>query len=153
VSLCVSKGLGAPVGSALVGSHEVIDEALRFRKMLGGGMRQIGMLAAGALHALEHHRSRLGDDHARARAIAEHLRDVPGVEIGPVETNIINVDTPGVPARSVVGAARDHGVLIGSSGPCRVRIVTHLDLRAEDVAVASAALNAALREALRSVHA
>lgn len=146
VSLCFSKGLGAPVGSALVGSHDVIGEALRFRKMLGGGMRQIGVLAAAALHALIHHRSRLVEDHVNAHTIAERLRGVPGTELGPVETNIVNVDLTGVSAERVIRAARERGVLIGASGPHRLRIVTHLDVRAEDAAPAAAALEAALRE-------
>jgi threonine aldolase len=149
VSLCFSKGLGAPVGSALVGSRQVIGEALRFRKMLGGGMRQAGILAAGALHALTHHRSRLGEDHAHARVIAERLNGIAGAEVSPVETNIINVDTPNAPAQSVVRAAHDRGVLISASGARRVRIVTHLDVRAEDVPIAAAALESSIHEALR----
>ncbi|MBC8258882.1 MAG: aminotransferase class I/II-fold pyridoxal phosphate-dependent enzyme [SAR324 cluster bacterium] len=91
VSVCFSKGLGAPVGSALVGSQDFILEARRFRKQYGGGMRQAGIIAAGALYALDNHRSRLAEDHANAKAFAQGLAEIPGIEINPgdVETNII----------------------------------------------------------------
>jgi threonine aldolase len=147
VSVCFSKGLGAPVGSAICGGAETIRAALRFRKMLGGGMRQAGVLAAAALHALERNRERLADDHAAARAIARALREVPGAEVGEPETNIVNVDTPGVPAERLVEAARRRGVLVGSSARSRVRVVTHLDLAPADVAPAARALAEALAEA------
>ncbi|MCC6557978.1 MAG: aminotransferase class I/II-fold pyridoxal phosphate-dependent enzyme, partial [Polyangiaceae bacterium] len=139
VSVCFSKGLGAPVGSAICGGADAIAAALRFRKMLGGGMRQVGVLAAGALHALEHHRDRIAEDHAAARAIAAALREVPGAEIGEPETNIVNVDTPGVPSARLVEAARRRGVLVGSSARCRVRVVTHMDLAPAEVAPAARA--------------
>jgi len=128
VSVCFSKGLGAPVGSALCGPAPLIRRARRWRKMLGGGMRQAGIVAAGALYALEHHRARLPLDHAAARSIATALADVPGVTVLPVETNIVLIDVPGVPAARVVAAAREHGVLIGAFGPERVRAVTHMGL-------------------------
>ncbi|MRG97695.1 low-specificity L-threonine aldolase [Polyangium spumosum] len=147
VSICFSKGLGAPVGSALCGDAETIVRARRFRKMLGGGMRQIGVLAAGALYALEHHRARLAEDHAAARAIAEAIREVPGASVPEVETNIVQVDLP-VAAGELVAAARSRGVLVGASGARRVRVVTHLDLPAARVAEAAAALAAATREVL-----
>lgn len=147
-SMCFSKGLGAPVGSALVGSAPVIARALRFRKMLGGGMRQAGIIAAGALYALDHHRARLAEDHAAAQIIAETIRSVAGAHVEPVETNIINVDIPAVPAQAVVQAAERRGVLIGASGPHRVRIVTHLDLARDDVAWTAQALAAAVRDAV-----
>lgn len=153
VSVCFSKGLGAPVGSALAGSAETIGRALRFRKMLGGGMRQAGVLAAAAIYALDHHRARLGDDHASAKAIAETLRSIDGAHVEPVETNIINLDTPSVPADAVVAAARQRGVLIGASGPHRVRIVTHLDLARDDLAWTAQALAAAVRDALSEARA
>ena len=91
VSVCFSKGLGAPVGSALVGTHEYINEARRFRKQYGGGMRQAGVIAGGALYALENHRERLAEDNANAKAFAEGLAEIEGIEINPeeVETNII----------------------------------------------------------------
>lgn len=151
VSVCFSKGLGAPIGSALAGSQETIARALRFRKMLGGGMRQAGVLAAAALYALDHHRDRLADDHAAAKHIAETIRAIAGAHVDPVETNIVNVDTPQIPADRVVLAARDRGVLIGASGPHRVRVVTHLDLAKDDLPWTAQALAAAVRDALTSI--
>jgi threonine aldolase len=147
VSVCFSKGLGAPVGSAICGNAELVVAARRFRKMLGGGMRQVGVLAAAALFALEHHLERIGDDHAAARAIAEALRAVPGVRVSDVETNIVQFETP-APSEQVVAAAKKHGVLVGATGPRRIRLVTHLDLPANEVAAAAGALSAAVREAL-----
>jgi len=147
VSLCFSKGLGAPVGSVLAGSAAAMTRALRFRKMLGGGMRQAGVLAAAAIYALDHHRGRIADDHVAARVIAEAMAGVAGAHVEPVETNIVNVDTPAVPADRVVQAARDRGVLIGASAPHRVRVVTHLDLTRDDLAWTAEALATALRDA------
>jgi threonine aldolase len=148
VSVCFSKGLGAPVGSALCGDAETITAARRFRKMLGGGMRQVGILAAGALYALEHHRERLAEDHAAARVIAEAVGQVPGAVVAAPETNIVNVDLPGVPAERFVAAARERGVLLGASGPNRVRVVTHLDLPAARVQETARALAEAARDAV-----
>jgi threonine aldolase len=149
VSVCFSKGLGAPVGSALCGEASLITTtARRFRKMLGGGMRQAGILAAAALYALDHHRSRLAEDHESALAIAAELRAVEGAIVSGVETNIINIDTPGVPAALTVQAAKRRGILVGSSGPHRIRAVTHLDVRKESVIPAARALAEALREAI-----
>ena len=153
VSVCFSKGLGAPVGSALAGPAEAITRALRFRKMLGGGMRQAGVLAAAALYALDNHRARIAEDHAAAKIIAETIRAVAGASVPPVETNIINVDTPSVPAEAVVTAARQRGVLVGASGPHRVRVVTHLDLAKDDLAWTAQALAAAVRDALTEARA
>jgi threonine aldolase len=162
VSVCFSKGLGAPVGSALCGSAEAVRAALRFRKMLGGGMRQAGVLAAAALYALEHHRERIAEDHAAARAIAAAMRAVPGVAarrpadgtnvpaaiVEEPETNIINVDTHGRPAERLVEAAGRRGVLVGASGRSCVRVVTHLDVSREQVAPAGRALAEALSDVL-----
>ncbi|MCK6592440.1 MAG: low-specificity L-threonine aldolase [Polyangiaceae bacterium] len=148
VSVCFSKGLGAPVGSALAGPLEMIRAARRFRKMLGGGMRQAGILAAGALYALDHHRERIGEDHQAARAIAAEVAKVSGAMVADVETNIINIDTPSTPAARVVEAARLRGVLVGASGPRRVRAVTHLDVRPEVVEDVARALAEAVREAI-----
>jgi threonine aldolase len=111
-------------------------------------MRQSGILAAGALWALEHNRDRLGEDHAAARSIAAALRAVPGVVVGEVETNLVNVDTPGVPAERLVMAAGRRGVLVGSSGPHRVRVVTHLDVKPDDVPRAAQALVESAHEVL-----
>jgi threonine aldolase len=148
VSVCFSKGLGAPVGSALAGPAELMRSARRFRKMLGGGMRQAGILAAAALYALDHHRERIGEDHRAARAIAAELQKVDGATVADVETNILNIDTPSVPAVRVIEAARRRGVLVGASGPRRIRAVTHLDLRPEAVEDAARGLAEALHEVI-----
>ncbi|XXX80027.1 low-specificity L-threonine aldolase [Sorangium sp. So ce134] len=161
VSVCFSKGLGAPVGSALCGSADVVRAALRFRKMLGGGMRQAGVLAAAALHALAHHQGRLAEDHEAARAIARAMRDAAHRAAGPAaaappatieepETNILYVDAPGIPAERLVDAARRRGVLIGATGRSTVRAVTHLDVAPAEVAPAASALAEALAEVLSS---
>jgi len=141
VSVCLSKGLGAPVGSVVAGDRALIARCHRLRKMYGGGMRQAGLLAAAGLHALEHHRARLADDHATARALAEALASVPGVTIDltRVQTNIVMIDLAEVAPAVVIERARAAGVLIGQEGPRRLRAVTHLDvdragvLRAADV--------------------
>ena len=131
VSVCFSKGLGAPVGSALVGSRTLIVRAHRIRKMLGGGMRQAGVLAAAALHALDHHIERLADDHANARALAEGLQVLPGVTVQPPQTNILFVDLAPEKAAGVVDRLREAGVLC--TGLYRLRFVTHLDVSAADI--------------------
>lgn len=138
VSVCFSKGLGAPVGSAICGSRDLIQRCRRLRKMLGGGMRQVGVLAAAALHALDHHRARLSRDHENAREIARRLAVVPGalVDLDSVQTNIVMLDTPGISADLVIAKARERGVWVSGFGPERVRIVTHLDV--EDTAVRGA---------------
>jgi threonine aldolase len=132
VSVCFSKGLGAPVGSALVGSKALIARAHRIRKMLGGGMRQAGVLAAAANHALDHHIARLADDHANARALAEGLQGLPGVTVTPPQTNILFVDLAPEKAAGVVDRLRAAGVLC--TGLYRLRFVTHLDVSADDIA-------------------
>lgn len=128
VAVCFSKGLGAPVGSALCGSREFIQRARRFRKMFGGGMRQAGILAAGALHALEHHRGRLAEDHANARALADGLSALPGVELDPsdVETNIVIARLRTVPALRFVQHLDEAGVRVFATGPGTIRAVTSL---------------------------
>lgn len=128
VSVCFSKGLGAPVGSALAGNRETILRARRFRKMLGGGMRQAGILAAGALHALRNHRARLADDHARARALSEQVKSIPGFTVLPVETNIVIFDIRSGTAQEFVAACEQAGVRLSDFGPQRVRAVTHMDV-------------------------
>jgi len=134
VSVCFSKGLGAPVGSALVGPLEIIERARRFRRMWGGGMRQSGVLAAAARHALAHHFERLADDHAHARLFAERVATIAGARALPVDTNIVNVDlTPPVSAEDVVGAARERGLGVQAYGPHRIRAVTHLDVSRAEV--------------------
>jgi threonine aldolase len=121
-SVCLSKGLGAPVGSVLVASAERIATGRLWRKRLGGGMRQVGVLAAAGLYALDHHLQRLAEDHEHARLLAERL----GVDPGTVETNMVVVDD--VPAPAVAAAAKAQGVLVGQVSDRRIRLVTHLDV-------------------------
>ena len=148
VSACFSKGLGAPVGSVLAGPAPLIARAHRFRKMLGGGMRQVGVLAAAALYALDHHMGRLADDHAHARRLAEGLSTVPGLACTPesVQTNIVMFDLPGRPSAALQAACAAHGVLFNAIGPHRVRLVTHLGIAAHDIDRALQTIAAANRE-------
>jgi threonine aldolase len=146
VSVCFSKGLGAPVGSAICGSEAVIEAALRFRKMLGGGMRQAGILAAGALYALEHNRDRLIDDHHAAQRLAAALGELPGVTVSAGETNILHATITGE-ADQVVKLAKERGVLIAALGPHQLRLVTHLDVSGPGFDRCIAALVEAHREA------
>jgi threonine aldolase len=143
LSVCFSKGLGAPVGSAFVGTREHVEAARRFRKMLGGGMRQVGILAAGALHALEHQRVRLVDDHTAARVFADTLRGASGVELVPVETNIVMLTTV-QPAAEVARRAAEQGVLMNVTAKHKLRAVTHLDLGLEQVKAAAQTLRGLL---------
>lgn len=146
VSACFSKGLGAPVGSVLAGSGETLLRARRYRKMLGGGMRQAGVLAAAALYALDHHRERLREDHDNARLLAEALAQFPGVRcaVRDVETNIVNFDLPGRDAARFASAAAAHGVRLNATGPERLRAVTHLGVERADVQSAVERLQRAL---------
>ena len=123
-----TKGLGAPVGACLAGSGDFIEEAWRWKQMLGGALRQSGIVAAGALHALDHHVERLADDHARARRLAEGLAELPGIELDPttVETNIVMFTVPDAAGFCAALAADD--VAMSQFGPRRVRAVTHLDV-------------------------
>lgn len=135
VAVCFSKGLGAPVGSALCGSREFIQRARRFRKMFGGGMRQAGIVAAGALHALEHHRGRLAEDHANARALADGLSALPGIELDPasVETNIVIARLRTVPALRLVQELDEAGLRVFATGPDTIRAVTSLEVDAAEI--------------------
>ena len=142
VSVCFSKGLGAPAGSALVGSAELIARAKRVRKMAGGTMRQAGILAAAAMHALDHHIDRLADDHARARRLAEGLQGLPGVTVQMPQTNMVFIDLPRERAAAAVAALREQGVL--STGLYPLRLVTHLDVNDDQIDQAIAALRRAL---------
>jgi threonine aldolase len=143
-SVCLSKGLGAPVGSVLVGSTELIREARVWRKRLGAGWRQAGVLAAAGLYALEHNVARLAEDHANARAIAQVLADAAPGSVKPdqVETNIVVADlaATGKTVAEVVESAKAEGVLIGGVGATQLRVVTHLDASAEDCRKAAAVL-------------
>ncbi|MEO5732433.1 MAG: low-specificity L-threonine aldolase [Rubrivivax sp.] len=142
VSVCFSKGLGAPVGSALLGSKNFIAKAHRIRKMVGGGMRQAGVLAAAATHALDHHIDRLADDHAHARMLAEGLTGLPGVSAGRPQTNIVFVDLAPEKAPGVVDRLREAGVLC--TGLYKLRFVTHLGVSTSDIQRAVAVLRQTL---------
>jgi threonine aldolase len=148
LSVCFSKGLGAPVGSAVVGPAGLMPEARALRRRLGGGMRQAGILAAGALYALDHHVERLAEDHARARRLAAVCADVAPHLVDPetVETNIVPLDLTKHPydAPTLAARAREEGLLVSVVGERRVRMVLHLD--AGDAAVDRA--EAALRKVL-----
>jgi threonine aldolase len=151
VSVCFSKGLGAPVGSAICGARDVLVRTHRLRKMLGGGMRQAGVLAAAALYALEHNRSRLAEDHRAARAVAEIVAGASGakVQLALVETNIVNIELERAQAEVVIDAASAAGVLIGASGPKTLRAVTHLDIPLERAKLAAERLAEAIERAHR----
>jgi len=143
VSVCFSKGLGAPIGSALVGSREFIARAHRIRKMAGGGMRQAGLLAAAASHALDHHVDRLADDHALAQRLAQGLEGIEGLAVEAPHTNIVFVDLQGAAqARSseLLASLNSQGIL--ATGLYRLRFVTHLDVDAAGVDRAVAAIRA-----------
>ncbi|QOV44083.1 low-specificity L-threonine aldolase [Streptomyces chromofuscus] len=132
VSVCFSKGLGAPVGSALVGSRDFVARARRWRKVLGGGMRQAGVLAAAALHALDHHVARLVDDHAHAALFAEGLKDVPGLTVEPARTNMVFAEpAPGFDTDEVRDRLARRGLLCAGY-PGRLRFVFHLDVSRAD---------------------
>jgi threonine aldolase len=142
VSVCFSKGLGAPVGSMIVGTRDFISEARFHRKKYGGGMRQVGILGAACLYALDHHVQRLADDHATAALLAERLREVEGLVIPhPVQSNIVIVELSGcgsTPAEAVPALAAA-GVLAIAADATRVRFVTHMDVSREQVARAAEA--------------
>ncbi len=138
VMFCLSKGLGAPVGSMLCGSREFIEEARRVRKALGGGMRQAGILAAAGLYALEHHIDRLSEDHENARILAEGLSEIPCLSVTPPETNIVLVEIRrGPTAAELAERLRKRGVLVAPAGAGtearKLRLVTHLDVTRQDI--------------------
>jgi threonine aldolase len=134
VMVAFSKGLGAPGGSMLAGTKETIAAAVRYRRMLGGAMRQIGFFAAAALYALDHNMARLADDHANAKTLAGLLAQVPGVslDVATVQTNIVILRLTDLapPTADVLSRAKQAGVLIGAFGPRTLRVVTHLDVTA-----------------------
>jgi threonine aldolase len=145
VSVAFSKGLGAPGGSALAGSRELITRAVRCRRMLGGAMRQVGIFAAAAIHAIDHNTDRLAEDHANARRIADLLAGNRRIILDPatVQTNILVFDlAPEAPdAPATVAAAREHGVLVYAFGPRTIRAVTHLDVSREQCEQAARVLS------------
>jgi threonine aldolase len=135
MAVCLSKGLGAPVGSLMIGSRDAVDEARVRRKRMGGGMRQVGILAAAGLHALDHHVERLAEDHAHARLLAEAC----GLDPASVDTNIVVLERSD--ATAFVAAAADAGVRVATVGPTTVRMVTHLGVSGDDARSAAAVLS------------
>jgi threonine aldolase len=146
VMVCLSKGLGAPVGSLLAGTAEAMERAWRIRRRLGGGMRQSGILAAAGLHALEFHRDRLAEDHARARDLARGAAAIQGLDVQVPETNIVMVDlvVEGVSAGDVLDELSRDGILMVQFGPRRLRAVTHMDVDDEGISRALEALTRAM---------
>ncbi len=144
VSICFSKGLGAPIGSAVAGSHDAIRAARRLRKLFGGGMRQVGIIAAGALHALENHVDRLSEDHAHARILADAFTGVEGLalEWGAVETNLVwvSVDPSLGTAADLAAYLRSRGILVSVPGSQVVRACTHLGVDREQVEEAASVI-------------
>ena len=143
VSCCLSKGLSAPIGTVLVGDDDVIREARRVRKLFGGGMRQVGVIAAAGLVALRDMRARLVEDHRRAKVLAAGLNAKPGLAAEEPETNLVYVDTPKGKASAVAARFAEEKVLCIPIGPSRVRFVTHNDVDDDDV---RRALSVALSE-------
>jgi threonine aldolase len=151
VMFCLSKGLGAPVGSVLVGSAELMERARLFRKALGGGMRQAGVLAAAGLIALEQGPQRLHEDHANARLVAEELAQMEGVaiDLDAVETNIVIFKLmDGRSARELTASLKTRGILMTAIGPDSVRLVTHLDVSRADCVAAAEALAEAIEKVI-----
>ncbi len=135
VSVCFSKGLGAPVGSALAGSAELAEKARRFRKQFGGGMRQSGIIAAGALYALENHRNRLADDHSNAKQLASGLSEIPGISVncGTIDTNMVYFDVGYPSAMELTGLLKEKNILVSPTGEHTIRAVTSLAVDADDI--------------------
>ena len=146
VTVTLSKGLGCPVGSMLAGDVDVIDRARVIRRRLGGSMRQAGILAAAGLYALDHHRTRLHDDHARARRLAELTRGIAGISVIEPETNIVMFDIvkPGLAAGALINTLAERGVMLAEFTTTRVRAVTHLDVDDAAIERAAEAMAAAL---------
>ncbi|MCD0503971.1 low-specificity L-threonine aldolase [Bordetella petrii] len=133
VSICFSKGLGAPVGSVLVGNRALIDEARRWRKVLGGGMRQSGVLAAACLHALENHVDRLAQDHDNARLLSEGLVGIEGVRVLAQNTNMVFAEFPAAHCEALSRALQEQGILMRAVYGGPTRLVTHLDVSQDDI--------------------
>jgi threonine aldolase len=150
VMVCLSKGLGAPVGSLLAGDEEVMERAWRVRRRLGGGMRQSGILAAAGLYALEHNRERLMEDHRRARELAQGIQAIAGLRAGTPDTNIVMIDleAPELTPDSLLGRLAGMGVLMVPFGPRRLRAVAHLDVDDEGIRRAVSALGTAVEDTL-----
>ena len=152
VSVCLSKGLGAPVGSVLAGDEDRIRRAFESRKRLGGAMRQSGVVAAAGLYALAHHRERLHEDHANARRLAEALAVMPGFEVNPedVATNIVFFRCLEEPAPAVAERLKTAGILVSPTAPDTVRAVTHLDVSAADIETTLRTLHRLYRTSVRA---
>ena|SRR5579864_273272 len=150
ISVCFSKGLGAPIGSALVGTKEFITRAKRIRKLFGGGMRQAGWAAAGALYAFENNIDRLAEDHCNAQVIAQAIADTPGLRLEPpdVQTNLVwfEIEPELGAAKDVLAALRQHGVLVNSTAAQVCRACTHLDVSAAQVERVAETIRKALRQ-------
>lgn len=149
VAVCFSKGLGAPIGSAVAGTKEFVAKARRIRKLFGGHMRQVGILAAGAIHALDHHVSRLADDHRHAKLLAQAIQDTPGLRLDPphVETNLVwfEVDPALASAAAVANRLREKGILVHPAGPTILRACTHLDVSTEQTLFVAESIRAVSR--------
>jgi len=149
VSVCISKGLGCPVGSLVSGSKEFVDRIHRFRKMVGGGMRQAGILAAAGIYALDHHVDRLKEDHENAKRLALGLKEITGTTVNPdhVETNIIifGVAGTGMTSPALRDAMQQEGILMNALGNNQIRLVTHLDVSREDIDKALLAFRKVIR--------
>jgi len=145
VSLCFSKGLGAPVGSIIAGSEEFIDRARYYRKVFGGGMRQSGILAAAARYAVEHHFQRLAEDHRRARVLGEFIATLPGVafDLDTLQTNIVifNVRQTGQSGQQVIDRLEEEGIRMITFAGTKIRAVTHLHITDQDIQKTISALN------------
>jgi threonine aldolase len=137
VSVCLSKGLGAPAGSVIAGTVEFIEQARHYRKIFGGGMRQAGILAAAGIYALERNMERLKEDHEKAHLLAEMLRVIPGFDVDPdgVQTNIVivSISRAGTSVEDVLARAGERGVLLSMGSQDGIRAVTHMDVSLEDV--------------------
>jgi threonine aldolase len=152
ISVCFSKGLGAPIGSCLVGPRDFIHECRRHRKLFGGGMRQVGLIAAAALHAMDHHYDRLVEDHQNARWLAEAIGQMPHLTLHPpqVDTNIVifAIDKQWGTAKAFVAAMEQHGVRALPFGPQLVRLITHLDVSQHDCRLAADAIGQVAAQAV-----
>jgi threonine aldolase len=154
VSVCFSKGLGAPIGSALAGPRDLIRLSRRHRKVFGGGMRQVGIIAAGALYALQHNIDRLADDHAHAQLLAQAVRQAEGLRLSPeqIDTNMVifEVDPSLGTAVTFAAALQAQGVLVLTTSPTRIRAVTHLDVDESQVRQAGAIIQRVAEQAARA---
>ena len=149
VSICFSKGLGAPIGSALAGPRDLIAKGRRIRKLYGGGMRQVGVIAAAALYAIDHHIDRLAEDHANARLLADAIENSPGLSLAhEVQTNLVffDVDPNLGSAEDFVSAMQEQGVLARTTAPGRIRLVTHLDVSRSQAERAAAVIEQLARQ-------